>query len=155
SLKRDMYGNDAIFNSFLAQNPGTLLPFGITATGLVTTSTTVTIFEVNGVPKTVDTLGLYKCVTNIASNDPAFYGYNFTRWIMRFPGSVVASGSAGIPPICNVAQTHEILIDNPNDPLGVRVFYVAPWDSSYATPTSITGFPQAQPTTLETPGYYS
>ena len=29
--------------------------------------------------------GLYRCVTNIPIDDPAFYGYNFTRWVMRFP----------------------------------------------------------------------
>jgi large repetitive protein len=64
SLARDMYGSDANGNGYLPYNPTSGGPFSITG-----------ITQSSG--------ALYLVTTNIASNDPNFYGYNFTRWIMR------------------------------------------------------------------------
>ena len=64
SMARDMFGNDATGNALLSYSPNTGLPFSITGVGTPTGT-------------------LYTLTTNILSNDTSFYGYNFTRWIMR------------------------------------------------------------------------
>ena len=73
SMARDMYGNDGNFNGYLASRPdGAFMPphgdpyFYITQRRPVTGTGT-----------------LYILTTNIPANDPAFYGYNFTRWTLR------------------------------------------------------------------------
>src|SRR5579883_3224510 len=74
SLKRDMYGNDATNNGYLDARPdlanyppqGNAL-FYVTATQIDITT------------------GLLQYRTNIPAQDPAFYGYDFTRWVMRVP----------------------------------------------------------------------
>ncbi len=107
SMARDMYGNDAAFNGYLASRPdGAYFPpngdpyFYITAV-------------------TAGTGTQFLLTTNIPSNDPVFYGYNFTRWNMR-----VSYQAVGTPHI--VDQTLEILADslfNVNSTTG-RVFTV-------------------------------
>ena len=94
SLARDMYGNDANHNGYLAARPdGAYMPpngdpyFYITGVAQVGTSTQ------------------YNLTTNIPANDPAFYGYNFTRWNLRV--SYQAVGVSGV-----VDQTFEILQDS-------------------------------------------
>ena len=73
SLLRDMYGNDAATNGSLSARPDGRpvgpfqdAQFYVLAAGSGPTS------------------GLRQFRTNIPAHDPAFYGYNFTRWIMRF-----------------------------------------------------------------------
>ena len=73
SMARDMYGNDGNNNGYLASRPdGAFKPpvpdpfFYVTAVAPVT-----------GFPT------LFDLTTNIPVGDPAFYGYNFTRWTLR------------------------------------------------------------------------
>ena len=50
---------------------------------------------------------LYNLTTNIPASDPAFYGYNFTRWTLRVMyNGTLANGGTGA-----VAQTLEVLVD--------------------------------------------
>ncbi len=63
SMARDMYGNDASDNGYVAANSD---------------GTPLQITNVTNVSGT-----LYNLTTNIVVGDPAFYGYNFTRWTMR------------------------------------------------------------------------
>src|SRR5262245_23624723 len=67
SMARDMFGNDAFGSGFL---PG---PFNITAVSAPTVAVATP-------PGAVNT---YVLTTSILSADPAFFGYDFTRWIMR------------------------------------------------------------------------
>ena len=68
SLARDMFGNDASNNGYLAGNPSTGTPFTIT-----------------NIQPVANSAGLYDFLTNlpIPAADPTFYGYNFTRWTLR------------------------------------------------------------------------
>src|SRR5271165_7282371 len=107
SLARDMYGNDAANNGYLTSRPdGVPMPPG-----------TDPFFYVTGVSQ-VGTSTQYNLTTNIPAGDPAFYGYNFTRWTMRvtFIGAPTAPGT-GV-----VDQTLEILVDTSAN--GYRVFTV-------------------------------
>jgi hypothetical protein len=118
SLARDMYGtniNNA--NGYLTVNPVTGGPFLITA--------------IQAVPAP-NPNNLYDVLTNIPipANAPALFGYNFTRWIMRF--SVPGSAAPRAPD-----QTLEIVIDDfaPNGTLttfsgqGFHAFRVSPVDT--------------------------
>ena len=77
SLARDMYGNDGRFNGYVTSRPG----------GMGPSPFNYTTFYITNVASAGGTL--YDLTTNIPQNDPALYGYNFTRWIMRLtvPGS--------------------------------------------------------------------
>jgi hypothetical protein len=158
SLKRDMYGNDGLYNAALTANPSTGLPFMITAAAPVTAANTfnpnvLTNIDGSLIPAgSVLLTGLIKCQTNILVGDRTLYGYNFTRWIMRFPTSTVAA-NGGVSTY--VGETHEVLIDDPNDASGFRAFYIAPYDGSYATPSGLDTTLNHQPTVLETPTSYS
>src|SRR5262245_38261308 len=103
SLARDMYGNDANHNGFLAANPANGAVLLLTAPPL----------PVAGTP-------FYDVQTNIPipANAPALYGYDFTRWIMRmsYVGPVHAGNGQA------VGQTFEILIDD-FAPNGTRTQY--------------------------------
>src|SRR5271157_3273836 len=121
SLARDMYGNDASNNGYLTSRPdGAPKPPG-----------TDPFFYVTGVSQ-VGTSTQYNLTTNIPVGDPAFYGYNFTRWTMRltFIGAPTAPGT-GV-----VDQTLEILADT--SPGAYRVFTVnmAPTDQATVLSTS-------------------
>ena len=118
SLARDMFGNDASNNGYLAGNPSSGAPF--------------TIINIQPV---ANSAGLYDFQTNIPipAADPTFYGYNFTRWILRLS----YTGSAIPRP---VDQTFEILYDNfqTGDTTtaftgsGFHVFRVTPVDATTA-----------------------
>src|SRR5271157_5113377 len=71
SLARDMYGNDASLNSYLPSRPD----------GVPMWPQPDANFYITGV--TAGTGTLYNLQTNIPSNDTTFYGYTFTRWILR------------------------------------------------------------------------
>ena len=88
SLARDMYGNDATGNAICR----TARPRGWLSRSPRRTATTVA--------------NQYILTTNIHTNDSNFYGYNFTRWIMRvaYTGNRI-NGGTGV-----VNQTFEILI---------------------------------------------
>ena len=96
SLARDMYGNDATGNAILSYSPTTGLQFQITG---VTATTT---------------LNQYILTTNIQTNDSNFYGYNFTRWIMRvgYTGNRTYNGTLVVSQTAMVNQTFEILNDD-------------------------------------------
>ena len=118
SLARDMFGNDASNNGYLAGNPSSGAPFTIT-----------------NIQPVANSAGLYDFQTNIPipAADPTFYGYNFTRWILRLS----YTGSAIPRP---VDQTFEILYDNfqTGDTTtaftgsGFHVFRVTPVDATTA-----------------------
>ena len=99
---------------------------------------------------TAGTGTLYNLTTNIPANDPAFYGYNFTRWTLRVTyNGTLANGGTGV-----VAQTLEVLADT--SPGAYRVFTVniAPTDAATTliNPTVTTSFPTGYVTQL--PGQY-
>jgi len=122
SMARDMYGNDAANNGLLTTNlsanttanPSGLLQF-----------TSAAVYT-----KASDPLnGLLQCVTNIPVDDVAYYGYDFTRWHVKFlPGYVFVSGNdLGLV----VGQTYEIIYDastsSDNYAVGgFRTFYIPP-----------------------------
>ena len=118
SLARDMFGNDASNNGYLAGNPSSGAPFTIT-----------------NIQPVANSAGLYDFLTNIPipAADPTFYGYNFTRWILRLS----YTGSAIPRP---VDQTFEILYDNSQTGdmttaftgSGFHVFRVTPVDATTA-----------------------
>ncbi len=118
SLARDMFGNDARDNGYLAANPSTGAPFTIT-----------------NIQPVANSAGLYDFQTSIAvpARDPTFYGYNFTRWALR----LTYTGNAIPRP---VDQTFEILYDNyqAGDTStaftggGFHVFRVTPIDATTA-----------------------
>jgi hypothetical protein len=113
SLARDMYGNDAFGNSYIAANSdGTQL--GIT-----------NIVAVAGTGTSSANPQLYDVTTSIVIGDPYFYGINFNRWIMRV--SYTAQATYGNSP---VDSTVEIVQVNPgafNN--GNVVFRVSPIDN--------------------------
>ena len=128
SLARDMFGNDASNNGYLAGNPSSGAPFTIT-----------------NIQPVANSGGLYDFQTNIPipAADPTFYGYNFTRWIMRvsYVGPVnTGNGKA-------VDQTFEVLYDNMTQGdtttafsnQGFHVLRVSPIDMPLtpATPTTL------------------
>ena len=99
---------------------------------------------------TAGTGTLYNLTTNIPANDPAFYGYNFTRWTLRVSyNGTLANGGTGV-----VAQTLEVLADT--SPGGYRVFTVSIATTDAATtlinPTVTTSYPTGYATQL--PGQY-
>ena len=118
SLGRDMYGNDARNNGYLAAHPSTGAPFTITDLQPVANSA-----------------GLYDFKTSIPipAASPTLYGYNFTRWILRlsYTGNTVPRP---------VDQTFEILYDNDQNGgtstalggSGFHVFRVTPIDAATA-----------------------
>src|SRR5262249_42414032 len=95
SLARDMYGNDAFNNGYLTVN----------------TSKTGPLFTIKFITPVGGNVGLFDVQTNIPvpntapEHDSTFYGYDFTRWIMRF--SLLGSSFPSPPD-----QTLEILIDD-------------------------------------------
>jgi hypothetical protein len=115
SLLRDMYGNDASNNGFLATIPSSDAP--IVITGVTQMSSGVYT-------------GLYQITTNMVAGDPTLFGsYDFTRWILRF--GPIAPGVLG-QYTYGVAQTFEVIADDyySNYPSGARVLYVTPNDPS-------------------------
>ncbi|MBV8610145.1 MAG: hypothetical protein JO034_22130, partial [Singulisphaera sp.] len=141
SLLRDMYGNDASNNGYLDHDPSSGNPL---------------IFQsVSPVPgpgptmvKGINVAGLFKCVTNLPLNDASVYGYDFTRWIVKIPG-----GSVGQTYF--VSQTHEVLVDdNTGTDAAVRIFYVAPPDTTTAfagnsVTSQLPGIPMGTPFVLD------
>ena len=100
SLLRDMYGQGSTSNGFLAQDPDTGLPFYIM--GITQTAVGSTLYNLNiGSP-------VNGTMTAIASNDLAFFGFNFTRWLMRV--SYAGTNATGVTG--TVSQTFEILFDS-------------------------------------------
>jgi hypothetical protein len=112
SMARDMYGNDAASNGYLAFRPG----------GAGAGVYNYSFFYVVNYQQ-VASSNLFDILTNIRLDDPAFYGFNFTRWVMRItytgpnpPNGPNLLGTYGKP----VDQTFEVVFDNndPNNSLG-------------------------------------
>ncbi len=105
SLARDMFGNDATGNALLSFSPASQAQFSITGAA-----------SLGG--------NQYLLTTNIAQNDPSFFGFNFTRWIMRVAYGGPYNGMSGGTGAIN--QSFEILIDNQYNPTsnGQRQFTV-------------------------------
>ena len=81
SLARDMFGNDATGNALLGVSPTTGLTFSI-----------VSVTQPNPLGQPT----LYNLTTNIQSNDSAFFGYGFSRWIMQvsYTGALTGNPNA-------------------------------------------------------------
>ncbi|HKI19825.1 MAG TPA: hypothetical protein VKA15_18195, partial [Isosphaeraceae bacterium] len=111
SLARDMYGNDAFYNGQMTINPETGLPFAIN--------------NVAAIPGS----NLYSITTNILMGDPNFYGYNFTRWIMRvtYTGAVPSAGNQPVDSTLEILQVNPAGTPGPN-----TVFVVSPIDNPVA-----------------------
>ena len=129
SLARDMFGNDASTNGFLPLNPTTGGPFFITGVA----------------PTTLNGQAAVNLTTNIQSNDLNFFGFNFTRWIMKVGYNLNPGVGSGQPP----NQSFEILLDNKTGTN--RVFTVAPFDGDTQNAPVPTSNPVALFTTLNNP----
>ena len=103
SMARDMYGNDAYSQR---------LP-GLPSRRRLHAPNNDPYFYITGV--TAGTGTLYNLTTNIPSNDPTFYGYNFTRWTLRVSLRVQRRHRV-------IDQTLEVLAVG--SPGGYRVFTV-------------------------------
>ncbi len=102
SMARDMFGNDASFNALLGLSPTTGAAFSI---GTVT--------QVTGTTQ-------YTLTTNIGSNDSAFFGYNFSRWVMQLTMNLNSAALIS-PGTGTITQSFEIIGDsgyNPNSTNG-------------------------------------
>ncbi len=110
SLARDMYGNDATGNAILSYSPTTGLAFQITGAAATTVA------------------NQYVLTTNIHTNDANFYGYNFTRWIMRvgYTGNRINGGTW----VTN--QTFEILFDDVTQTFRQFTVLINPLDANAA-----------------------
>jgi hypothetical protein len=93
SLARDMYGNDAFSNGYLEFRPG----------GAGVSPYNYSFFYITQVTHVSGTL--YDLTTNIIHNDPAIYGYDFTRWRLR----VAYSGALNSGVTGAIHQTFEVL----------------------------------------------
>ncbi|WP_165249167.1 hypothetical protein [Paludisphaera soli] len=96
SLARDMYGNDSNRNGYLEARPD----------GARTAPGNNALFYITRIDP--DALpNRYILTTNLAEGDPAFYGYDFTRWTIRVAYNGTAPpGSTGV-----IGQTFEVVAD--------------------------------------------
>ena len=119
SVKRDMYGSDATTNGpLLTVNPDSSdgsNRFRFQGNSLQPTFVT-------SLPATAPPglLGTIKCITNIPGNSSTFYGFDFTRWVIRFNGSLTNT------PGYYVGRTVEVLYHDAADSSGYHALYVAP-----------------------------
>jgi len=133
SLARDMYGNDAANNGYVDYNPANTVngQLQILSAALVTDT---------GDPM----FGMIKAETNIPVGLPAFYGYDFTRWVVKFESTPAITGGTEY---LLVGQTFEVLVDDVSG--ANRVFYLTPpattspmgVRSGYASPDIVYGAP--------------
>jgi hypothetical protein len=101
SLARDMYGNDARFNGYLTGRPG----------GVGPTPFNYSIFYITNItrdPNPTHPPTWYILTTNIPQNDPALYGFDFTRWTLRVQYN--GAFNPGVTGVIN--QSLEVIIDN-------------------------------------------
>ena len=127
SLLRDMYGNDARNNGYLTANPSSGTPIMFQS---VTALTAPAVVKGISVPA-----GYIKCVTNLPLSDPALYSYDFTRWIVKFPGGYYGGATY------YVSQTYEVVVDDSTGTdAAFRIFYLPPPDTTtqYSVGTAAT-----------------
>ncbi|MFO0909977.1 MAG: hypothetical protein U0794_16790 [Isosphaeraceae bacterium] len=139
SLKRDMYGNDAVYNGGPLSSLADGTPLQVQNAQIITTG-----------PRA----GMIELTTNIPSNNAssAFYMYDFTRWTIRFPAASEVD-PANIPnppnnPVAWVARSHEILVDDAVSNNNYRLFYIPiPDQALYAamSGSGLTNVPAADP----------
>ncbi len=130
-LARDMYGNDTGGSNgsvgMLVARPDNGNVMMITNSIVYTTNSSVN--GVNIPPPSA------KLATNITAGDPAFYGYNFTRWVVKiaYCNGFAADGTPIAQIIPPVAQSFEIVYDDNSgsdtDFPGMRVFHVSRMDA--------------------------
>jgi hypothetical protein len=138
SLARDMYGDDAFRNGYLTSRPD----------GAYMGPNNDPFFYITAVASAGGTL--YNLTTNIPVNDPAFYGYDFTRWTLRVSyGGVLNNGGTGV-----VDQSFEVLADSSAGQFRVFTVNINPSDTSptLINPTVTPSFPTGYVTQL--PGQY-
>ena len=136
SLARDMYGNDAQNNGYVDKSEGVYFTAGVaTPAGTVDAAGRSLV-------------GTIQCVTSVPCPGNAtgpFYGYDFTRWVVKFDAQLGPTGGGLESRL--VGQTFEIVYD---DALSVtrsfnpsRVFYLAPlpnpmgYRSNYQSPETV------------------
>ena len=114
SLARDMYGNDAYLDASGNSHP---LVGGYLASrpdGAYVAPNNDPFFYITSVAPVTGSPTLFDLTTNIPVGDPAFYGYDFTRWTLRV--SYTGARATSVPPIPPytwvVSQTLEVLVDN-------------------------------------------
>ena len=156
SLARDMFGNDATGNALLGVSPTTGLAFSIT---------NVTQPNPIGQPTVFD------LTTNIQSNDSAFFGYGFSRWIMQVSYTGNLTGNPNAYSGANtdfgtgaITQSFEVLADSGYNPGSIagRVLRVnIPASDQNAELVNQTvriqttaGGAQPQPQITQLPGFY-
>jgi len=140
SVKRDMYGNDAARNGFLAAtpdgNPLTVVN-AVAGTGLYAGTIRLTV----SIPSS----------NNVAGGGAFFYGYDFNRWMLKFPAAIDQSNSAAF-----VSRTHEVIHDEPAGDGTNRYLYIpVPTDDIYKAPilASATKAPMRLPADPFVAGY--
>ena len=109
SLKRDMYGHDAVNNGNLISG------FQVTNATLITSGAYA---------------GMIQLTTNIPSANKlpagaAYSNYNFTRWILRFPAAFEQNFNSFATPTSFVSKSHEVLVDDNTSNATSRLLYVA------------------------------
>ncbi len=135
SLLRDMYGNDATHNGYLTVQPSSGNPIVFPYVQVLQVPVT---FGMTTIPA-----GYVKCVTNLSINDPSLYGYDFTRWIVKFPGGNANNNNYGSPTYF-VSQTYEVVVDDYSGQdltyPSFHIFYVPQPDTNtyYSVDTTVT-----------------
>jgi len=122
SMARDAYGNDAYNNGYLPQSAS----FSA-ATALPLDSTVTT-------PAGLSLAGTIQCVTTMpasTSGSLAFYGFDFTRWLVRFNGQLDRPVDGSRFERRALGQTYEIVYDDPTGALNsgagkFRTFFLVP-----------------------------
>ncbi|MDG3003329.1 hypothetical protein [Paludisphaera mucosa] len=122
SMARDMFGNDAARNGYVDRNPTDTVAGLLKFTGATIATTPA------------KRIGTIECITNIPlpSANPTFYGYDFTRWVVKFGPQSVVTGTSETRLI---GQTFEVLEDDVSGTVNAtnHVFYLSP------SPTSAMG----------------
>ena len=156
SLARDMFGNDATGNALLGVSPTTGLSFSI-----------VQVTQPNPVGQPT----VYNLTTNIQSNDSAFFGYNFQRWVMQMSYTGPLTGNPNAYSGTNsdfgtgaITQSFEILGDtgyNPSSTNGRTLQVSIPASDRNAElvnqtvrMSTLATATQPQPQITQLPGFY-
>ena len=127
SLLRDMYGNDSVFRgAFPANNPA-VETGGVLASRYINgVGDHASLVFTNHAPRVNHTPAIatpfydkIQYQTNIPTTGP-FYGLDFTRWIVKFPGNQLGNGLTTTNGLAT--QTFEILEDDNTNGTGFHLF---------------------------------
>ncbi len=148
SLLRDMYGNDSVMGRRF-DAPGATGSASSTG-GLITslpgigalTLSNPSLISSTPTTKPYNLTGLIQYTTNIpnAFANPSYFGLDFTRWIVRIPGT----GGGSAPIGGTVTATYEVVDDDYSAAGGTHLFVLAPIDpfDSFGQATRVYNNPQ-------------